>query len=32
MELRTVNPRSLIDNPDNPRRKLPPDHADEQMR
>lgn len=32
MELRTVNPRSLIDNPDNPRRKLPADHADEQMR
>jgi ParB family chromosome partitioning protein len=32
MELRSVNPRSLIDNPDNPRHKLPSDHADEQMR
>ncbi len=32
MELRTINPRSLIDNPDNPRGKATPDHADEQMR
>ncbi len=32
MELRTINPRSLIDNPDNPRGKAAPDHADEQMR
>jgi len=32
VELRTINPRSLIDNPDNPRGKAAPDHADEQMR
>ncbi len=32
MELRTIDPRSLIDNPDNPRGKATPDHADEQMR
>ncbi len=32
MELKTVDPRSLIDNPDNPRGKATPDHADEQMR
>ena len=32
MELKTVDPRSLIDNPDNPRGKAAPDHADEQMR
>ncbi len=31
MELRTVDPRILIDNPDNPRRKAPPDQADLQM-
>ena len=31
MELRTVDPRSLIENPDNPRRKAPPDQADQQM-
>ena len=31
MELRTVDPRSLIENPDNPRRKAPPDQADLQM-
>ncbi len=32
MELKSVDPRSLIDNPDNPRGKATPDHADEQMR
>ncbi len=31
MELRTVDPRSLVENPDNPRRKAPPDQADLQM-
>jgi len=31
MELRTVDPRSLIENPDNPRRRAPPDEADQQM-
>ena len=31
MELRTVDPRTLIENPDNPRRKAPPDQADAQM-
>ena len=31
MELRTVDPRSLIENPDNPRRNAPPDEADHQM-
>ncbi len=31
MELRTVNPRILTDNPDNPRRKAQPDQADLQM-
>lgn len=31
MELKTVDPRSLIDNPDNPRRAAPPDQADLQM-
>ena len=31
MELRTVDPRTLADNPDNPRRNAPPDHADQQM-
>ena len=31
MELRTVDPRSLIENPDNPRRRAPPDQADLQM-
>ncbi len=31
MELRTVDPRSLIENPGNPRRKAPPDQADLQM-
>ena len=31
MELRTVDARTLIENPDNPRRKSPPDHADQQM-
>ena len=31
MELRTVDPRSLIENPDNPRRRAPPDQADGQM-
>ena len=31
MELRTVDPRSLAENPDNPRRKAPPDQADAQM-
>jgi len=31
MELRTVDPRSLIENPDNPRRRVPPDQADQQM-
>ncbi len=32
MELRTVDPRTLLDNPDNPRGKAAPDLADEQMR
>jgi len=31
MELRIIDPRSLIDNPDNPRRRAPPDQADQQM-
>jgi len=31
MDLRTVDPRSLIENPDNPRRRAPPDQADGQM-
>jgi len=31
MELKTVDPRSLIENPDNPRRRAPPDQADGQM-
>ncbi len=31
MDLRTVDPRSLIENPDNPRRKAAPDQADLQM-
>ena len=31
MELRTVDPRTLIENPDNPRRKTAPDQADQQM-
>jgi len=31
VELRTVDARTLIENPDNPRRKAPPDHADQQM-
>jgi len=31
MELRTVDPRSLIENPDNPRHRAPPDQADQQM-
>lgn len=31
MELRTVDPRTLAENPDNPRRKAPPDQADAQM-
>ena len=31
MELRTVDPRSLIENPANPRRNAPPDEADHQM-
>ncbi len=31
MELRTVDPRSLVENPDNPRRKAQPDQADLQM-
>ena len=31
MELRTVDPKSLAENPDNPRRKAPPDQADAQM-
>ena len=31
VELRDVDPRSLIENPDNPRRKSPPDEADRQM-
>ncbi len=31
VELRTVDPRTLIDNPDNPRRKAPADEADRQM-
>ena len=31
MELRTVDPRSLIENPANPRRRAPPDQADQQM-
>jgi len=31
MELRIVDPRSLIENPDNPRRRAPPDQADQQM-
>jgi len=31
VELRTVDARTLIENPDNPRRKSPPDHADQQM-
>jgi len=31
MDLRTVDPRNLIENPDNPRRRAPPDQADGQM-
>ena len=31
MELTTVDPRRLIENPDNPRRRAPPDQADGQM-
>ena len=31
MELRIVDPRTLAENPDNPRRKAPPDQADLQM-
>ena len=31
MELRTVDPRTLAENPDNPRRRAPPDQADAQM-
>ena len=31
MELRTVDPRSLIENPANPRRRAPADQADQQM-
>ena len=31
MELRMVDPRTLLDNPTNPRGKLPPDHADLQL-
>ncbi len=31
MELRTVDARTLIENPDNPRKKSSPDHADQQM-
>jgi len=31
MELKTVDARTLIENPDNPRRKAPPDQADLQM-
>jgi len=31
VELRTVDPRTLIENPDNPRRKAAPDQADQQM-
>ncbi len=31
MELRTVDARTLIENPNNPRRKSPPDHADQQV-
>ena len=31
MELRMVDPRTLLDNPTNPRGKLPPDHADAQL-
>ena len=31
MQLKTVDPRSLIENPSNPRRKAPPDQADLQM-
>jgi len=31
VELRTVDARTLIENPDNPRRKSQPDHADQQM-
>ena len=31
MELRTVDPRTLAENPDNPRRKAAPDQADQQM-
>jgi len=31
VELRTVDPRNLIENPDNPRRKAAPDQADQQM-
>jgi len=31
VELRTVDPRSLIENPDNPRHRAPPDQADQQM-
>ena len=31
MDLQTVDPRSLIENPDNPRRRAPPDQADGQM-
>jgi len=31
VELRTIDPRSLIENPDNPRRRAPPDPADLQM-
>lgn len=31
MELRTVDPRALLDNPNNPRGKLPPDWADAQL-
>ena len=31
MELITIDPRTLIENPENPRRKSPPDQADVQM-
>ncbi len=31
VELKTVDPRTLAENPANPRRKAPPDHADQQM-
>ncbi len=31
VELREVDPRILIENPDNPRRKAPSDDADKQM-